>query len=169
MTVTQDSTPRPLTGSPPPVLKALLVLGFATGALHLTQALLGLANVASDPRVSWSGYEGWQLVPMMLFGALLPTVLIAGVVGLWRRKPGGCRLTVLAAGVLIALGVLQFGQGLVTFVRAPQATVHAGASLAHLVQTLLADNGVLLLLVIALRSPGDARAAPTPESGEPVS
>ena len=150
------AAPAPPDTALPPVLGALLAMGFATGVLLLARAALGLANVAADPRVSWAGgHESWHLVPMLLFTGLPPSLLIAGVVGAWRRKPGGRRLTVLSSGLLIAIGVLEFGYGLVTFVRTPRAPFHAAESLVQFVYSFLANNGALLLLVIGLKQPGD--------------
>jgi hypothetical protein len=136
----------------PPIVRALLALAFATSLLHLARALLGLANIAVDPRVSWTGgYEAWQFVPMALFATLLPALLVLGVVGLWKRKEGAGRLARLSAGLLVALGALELTYGLIQLVSTPQPPVHAGESLVSLVNAFLANNGVLVLLVVALR------------------
>ena len=145
------------------VLRALLVMALATGLLHLARVGLGLANVATDPPVPWSrGYLAWQVVPMSLFGALLPALLVLGIVGVWKRKPGAARVALLSAAALITLGGVELGYGLIQFFRTPQPPIQLGESLVMLVQSFLANQGLLILLVIALRRSDGAPVAAEP-------
>jgi len=143
-----------------PLMRTLLALALATGGFHLARAALTVANIVDDGRVpSFSGmtYQGWSYILGPMFQALLPALLVAGVLGTWKRKEGARRLTVLSAGTLVLFATVELIMSLVPFAANPPQLVPALESLVVVYQSFVAGNGGLLQLVIALRRNGDAR------------
>ena len=158
----------PAVRPPPPPrpvhLRWLLALSMLVSGLSLAQSVVGIVRTAGQPRVSWfSGpYDGLEYAIALLFQGLLPALLAAGVVGVWMRKPGARRLTVLVAGGMILVACVAQAVGFAALFTKPPRLLEWAQALINVAQSLLSGYGVLFLLVIALRQPLDNAPASAP-------
>ena len=164
-TAVEPPAVRPPPLPPLPVyLRGLLALSLATSGLSLAQSVVGIVRTAGQPRVSWfSGrYDGLEYAIALLFQGLLPALLAAGVVGVWMRKPGARRLTILVAGGMILVACVAQAVGFAALFTKPPRLLEWSQAMINVAQSLLSGDGVLFLLVIALRHPADSSPASAP-------
>jgi len=133
-------------------VRIVIIMSIAWATLQLLQSAFGIAFITRNKNLIWFGsnYSGWLFLLGILLRALLPTLLVVGLIGLLKFKPGARRLSVLAAGGFVVFGILESAAQFVMIFA--QRTYHyeiPGAVLG-VVQNFITQNALLLILSIML-------------------
>jgi hypothetical protein len=90
-------------------VRVIVWMSVTWAAIQVMQGAIGAFQILRDNNLNWFGgnFHGWVYVFGVLLRSLLPTLLIIGLIGLLKFKPGARRVAVLCAGAFVAFGVFE--------------------------------------------------------------
>ena len=145
-------------------LKALLVMALGLAALHLMRAAVFAGQFVGQRNVSWFvNFWGWYYIVSAALRAILPSLLMAGVIGIWTRKAFGRRCTVWSIRALVLFGLAEAVVSLYSFMIGPPRRDEAAGVAMSITETFLTRYAILLLPLYGLKRHGDAAAMRTTE------
>ena len=90
-------------------VRVIVWMSVAWAAIQVMQGAIGNFQIFRDYNLNWFGanFNGWVYIFGVLLRSLLPTLLIIGLIGMLKFKPGARRLAVLCAAAFVAFGVIE--------------------------------------------------------------
>lgn len=135
-------------------VRIILWMGIVHAGLQLAQAAIELLNIFEASNVSWlSNFWGWNAVIHALLRSILPSLVLIGLLGVRSVRQGSRRLSVLAAGALLAFAAVEaFVSVISMFIGYVRLSLIPG-TLLSILQNMLHGYAILIILIVVLTGP----------------
>jgi hypothetical protein len=133
-------------------VRVVIFMTIAWAVLQLLQGAFGIAYLTRQKNVNWfvPNYNGWLQVLGTLLRSLLPTLLLIGLIGLLKFKPGARRLSVLVAGSFVVFGILEAAAQSASIVAQRTYAYDVPGQVTAIVQNFIAHNALLIIVAVML-------------------